>query len=145
MNSVSFFMVNTKTKIRIKVIPNVSHEIILQQTFMRHCISFVSKRKMYLAIPVKCKQRILTWQLGAPRFTKVLKKSGVKYDRLLSNQTHIKPAESVCGLIHQSYLQGGTLFRPDRTKWGKVLYLLNLWHTVLLSEGKILEKSIFTA
>lgn len=53
-------MVNTKTKIRIKVIPNVSHEIILQQTFMRHCLSFVSKKKMYLAIPVKCKQRILT-------------------------------------------------------------------------------------
>lgn len=60
MNIVSFFMVNTKTKIRINVILKVSHESILQQTFMRHCISFISKKKMYLAISVKGKQRILT-------------------------------------------------------------------------------------
>lgn len=46
-------MVNTKTKIRIKVIPNVSHEIILQQTFMRHCISFVSKKKNVSCNPGK--------------------------------------------------------------------------------------------
>lgn len=45
MNIVSFFMVNTKTKIRINVILKVSHESILQQTFMRHCISFISKKK----------------------------------------------------------------------------------------------------